>query len=534
MNRSGLSAIMYMILPVIVAAAIIVYAGALPTAINAKLAENVFATRTVDQSRVIHDRLDGDYRRNASYWSVDWAAYRLGEDGAEQIWMPNDMPTAAEIESRLEDRISDQLKNYYTAAFPNSMCATTLPTLQPDITDRFAEEDGSRATSFSIDAQSPVEISCDAPKGRTTLAMPPQFEGTSQRTSIFYLHEAARTVLGSDTVQDTIENTADLSSQYMLAEKRGGVGICSSSGCSELNQNEIGTPGLNDVREPAQNKAEADAGSRLDTSLDSALSSAYRSLTATDDDFKGIDISYTVEEVEFRVAGVTSENVEFRVSGCRQSCYNFDEESKACGTGCSADAADCPQTYCSTTSYGSSPPSTGPNRWTGDPWTLGPGERPNDPYSAVNNIPWNDGTVIPASADIESYTVMPREIRRGSPESDGDTSGNGDDGGDGDDDDECTGCYDSDTESADNDVQQTAREIWKFDEVRSFVRISVEFTDTRRMVQTPDGLWHPSLSLTYDQVSVNQFGDGLTTGDVEDACDQQAGCNDASELLRGR
>ncbi|MDY6776706.1 MAG: hypothetical protein SVQ76_01210 [Candidatus Nanohaloarchaea archaeon] len=186
--RKGVSALVYILIPVVVSGLVILYAGMLPAALNSKLAENAFGTRTTSHARLLHSQVSGDYVHDA----VNWSIYQATLDTDTVSWSSGSWPPSrSSFESRLSSQAEKVFRSYLSGKYTNSICSADYGELSVTVENAKASRGGTEGAVFDVEAGKPPSVTCESPKAATTIFISAPEKMFSAENTVFRLYDAA-------------------------------------------------------------------------------------------------------------------------------------------------------------------------------------------------------------------------------------------------------------------------------------------------------------------------------------------------------
>lgn len=208
MRRSGISALAHMLIPAVAGTLIVLYAGILPTALNAELAKNTFESRTLSHARLMHTHLEDDYLSDAQRLSVHQATYELAQESGGVSWSSGSLPSDTAIRDQLTSRIHDIfISSYLDLQFSKDVCTFESGQYTVDIAQQQVTRNSRDGLVAGFSVEQPPAVSCGVRKGNTSALIAPLAEVFSEGNRYFLLYSQMRENL--DRIQSAWGGIAD-------------------------------------------------------------------------------------------------------------------------------------------------------------------------------------------------------------------------------------------------------------------------------------------------------------------------------------
>lgn len=263
-----MAAVINIVAPLLVSGLVIGYAGVLPAAINAKLAENSFGTRTASHANMLREQVDAGYAREAMNRSIDQASFDTAADGGNVDWSDSSFPPDVEdVKRDVTAGVEDTYDLYFRLSPTNSICDIEPGSHEVSVSDTQATVDGVPGVRFAIATDEPAAVNCSTAKQTTVSTVPTPRNWFSAGNRLFLMFQDMKTEV--EAVKDAWPS---------VSEKSGTGSDCGSR---------------SDAVSEAKEDARGDVESALQSELDSAVGSGTENgFSVTEKDLDSFSVSY--------------------------------------------------------------------------------------------------------------------------------------------------------------------------------------------------------------------------------------------------
>ncbi|MFB6147960.1 MAG: hypothetical protein ABEJ66_03680, partial [Candidatus Nanohaloarchaea archaeon] len=231
-GRKGQWNVFFIIVVFIIIGGLPLFVAGLSGIADVALQQKVQALQPPRQAKTLAGHLS-ENMPEAVNWSIYQASYATGQSGGGSGWSPSGIPSIQSVENTYEKNVEDIFLDYFGHQISQGICRLSKGGYDIEVTDRRSIIGGEQGLNLSLDAKTPLNVTCWIKGANTSVYLAPPKIWKSKRNRLFRLYNVSRALAKSQGFRNATAHVLWESGMYIVATKKDSVGTCTSSHCSE-------------------------------------------------------------------------------------------------------------------------------------------------------------------------------------------------------------------------------------------------------------------------------------------------------------